>query len=89
MSKLSVLIARRSPVLDDTTARLLVLVLQALFELLVPHSLGLAAREILIALCLAGSLWLLNRVRDMRGRPGARGIQPSRPRLSTLLAATT
>jgi hypothetical protein len=36
--------------MDDIAARLLLLALQALFELLVPHSLSLASREILIAL---------------------------------------
>ena len=51
--------------MDDTVAELLVLALRALFELLVPHSLGLATREILIALCLAGALWLFNRVRAL------------------------
>ncbi|MEW6471123.1 MAG: hypothetical protein AB1679_02545 [Actinomycetota bacterium] len=58
--------------MHDTVAQLLVLALQALFELLVPHSLGLATREILFALCLAGALWLINRVQQLRGRPMVR-----------------
>ena len=77
--------------MTDTTAGLLVLVLQALFELLVPHSLGLAAREILIALLVAGTLWLCNKMRDLRGSSWARAIRSVRPQtgwLSSLPVAT-
>jgi hypothetical protein len=54
--------------MHDTVAELLVLALRALFELLVPHSLGLASREFLIALCLAGALWLVKKVQAVMSR---------------------
>jgi hypothetical protein len=54
--------------MPDTATDLLLLVLRALFELLVPHSLGLTTREILIALCLTGALWLVRRVQAVMSR---------------------
>ena len=54
--------------MDDTIAELLTLALRALFELLVPHTLGLTAREILIALCLTGALWLVQRIQAVISR---------------------
>jgi hypothetical protein len=66
--------------MDDTASRLLVLALQGVFELLVPHSLGLAAREVLTAVCLVGVLWLIDKVQEIRERRAtARVAQPWRP----------
>jgi imidazole glycerol phosphate synthase subunit HisF len=54
--------------MNDGVAELLVLALRALFELLVPHSLGQTAREILIALCLTGAVWLVKHVQAVMSR---------------------
>ncbi len=54
--------------MNADVAELLVLALRALFELLVPHSLGLTTREILIALCVAGAVWLVRRVHAVTSR---------------------
>ena len=66
--------------MDDTIAELLTLALRALFELLVPHTLGLTAREIVIALCLTGALWLVKHVQAVMSR------RETRPRVT--MAAT-
>jgi hypothetical protein len=54
--------------MDEWLAGLLIVVLRALFELLVPRSLDLAARELLIALLVTGAAWLWNWLRERRWR---------------------
>ena len=54
--------------MNDVVAPLLMRVLQVLFELLVPVSLDLAVRELLIAFLVAGALWLFEGLRS-RLRP--------------------
>lgn len=74
--------------MTDPSAGPLVLVLQALFELLVPHSLGLAAREIIVALLLAGVLWLCNNLVDRHGRESVRSVGRKRSWPRGLFRAT-
>lgn len=69
--------------MDQIVASLLMTVLRGLFERLVPHSLGLASREVLLALFMLGALWIWNKLqglapagtcqtchRQAAGRPG-------------------
>lgn len=51
--------------MEEMVARLLMSALRGLFEFLVPHSLGLASREILMAVLMLGALWAWNRLRDV------------------------
>lgn len=51
--------------MEDIVARVLFLALQALFEQLVPQSLQLAAREVLLALFVTAALWVWDKLRSL------------------------